>query len=173
MSTSPSSIHTTPAHSPQAKTATWAADLSAMRGVRDEALSTLHQGREAWYNARVASIPADELSRSVAQYAGQTEGLVRNSLERASSQGESSVTISLLQHHATQGWRFADYVSPDEVHHRVWDLSMNVAEHQTRLRTADVIRDLIQGAGGTCEVVRYPAEGPDCFVETLQLKISL
>lgn len=151
----------------------WAADFSALRELRDTRRAELEAGREEWYTAQVARVESRGVQRQAERYAQEVGVYIRQALSRAAAQGDSSIVVHLLRGESTQGWKFAQYVGGDEVRHRVWDLSMDVEQHQTRIRAAAIVAGVIEQAGGSCDVIRYPANRPDCFLEALQLKVCL
>jgi hypothetical protein len=151
----------------------WAADLRTLRELRDSRRMALEAGREEWYTAQVARLESLGLQGQVERYAREVGVYIRQALSGVAAQGGSSLVVHLLRGESTQGWRFAEYIGDSEVRHRVWDLSMDVEQHQTRIRAASIIQKLIEEGGGKCQIVRYPANCQDCFLEALQLKVAL
>lgn len=112
-------------------------------------------------------------AKGVRAYVGELLASCDATLCESAQRGQSSVTISVLEPRQTQGWKYADYAGSDEVRHSVWDYSMDVSLHQTRIRGAEIVVQAIQEAGGIAEIIRDPADGPDCFVESVRIMIQI
>ncbi len=155
---------------------TWRYDAVTLRGVRDQNSARLQAARETWYHAQVRSLEERAVLplEAVKAYANELAITVRGGLTRAAERGESEFILDIFTPIETQGWRFATYHENGEASHRVFDLSMNVEEHQLRIRAASLLVEVLEQANMRCQVDRAPsADTPDCFLEALRIRVSL
>ena len=144
-----------------------------LRATRERSECILRDGRREWYEHQAQMLDTGAFKEDVKRYANEVLAKCALTLDSAARRGETVVNIPILEPHATQGWKYAEYHSRYEVSHSVWDQSMCVSIHQTKLQGAELALQSIRNAGGNAEIVREPKDGPDCFVESLYIKITI
>ena len=110
-------------------------DFKGLRATNARSEEILKTGRQEWYEHQVQKLNTHALAEESLRYANEVLARCTTALDtaRARPHRQTIVTIGVLQPIQTLGWRYAEYRGPDEVEHSVWDHSMCVAIHQTKL----------------------------------------
>ena len=149
-------------------------DIAELRQIRDEAITTHKQGRQRWYENGLEKINWKSLNAEIIKFTKSALASIHDRLLEAATTRKSDIEFHILNTVEALGWHYASYTEIGELrNHPVFDISMNVSLHQTRLRAADLVMQEILKSGASCTLIKDPVDGPDCFVEKVLLKISI